>query len=112
MIAPVEANLGEGSGEKPPERVRHTRRNDKVVRGVALQYRPHGLDIIRNPTPVAIHGQITERGPLAGRLRLRGAAMVVLRGAERVGRSGDSWFNGMHGHAAVARTKPLRGTPP
>ena len=69
MIAPVEANLGEGSGDELLERVRHTRSNDKVVRGVALQYRPHGLDIIRNPTPVAIHGQITEREPLAAALR-------------------------------------------
>ena len=69
MIAPVEANLGEGSGDKLLERVRHTRRNDKVVRGVALQYRPHRLDIIGNPTPVAIHSQIAEREPLAAALR-------------------------------------------
>ena len=69
MIAPVEANLGEGSGDELFERVRHTRSNDKVVRRVALQHQPHCLNIIRNPTPVAIHGQITEREPLAAALR-------------------------------------------
>ena len=56
----VQIQIGEGGLDKFPHAVRFPRCNNIIVRTSRLEHQPHGIDVIRCISPVAVSIQVAE----------------------------------------------------